>query len=191
MNRPASIAPRALLAAITLTSSTLAGAQAFEPFNFNVFANQRYDSNLFRLPDNVQPGVNGDRSVFSETAGAGVRFDKAYGLQRLIVDVSVTRYIYNGYGNLDYTGNQEALTYNWSITPELTGAVIIKHSNLPTDFAYAGFQTSPNPTKSDLRRLDVDFQTGCRPASTLLDLPVDRPGIAAAVPAAELPIDVV
>lgn len=142
------------------TCSTLAAAQAFEPLNFNAFANQRYDSNLFRLPDSVQPGGSGDRAVFSETFGAGIRFDKSYGLQRLVADLAVTRYLYTSYGNLDYTGNDASATYDWSLTPQLTGDVIIKHSNLPTDFAYAGFQISPNPAKSDLRRLDVDFRPG-------------------------------
>lgn len=131
-----------------------------ETFQPQVFANMRYDSNLFRLADGVQPGGDGRRSAWTRSFGVGLSIDKRYGLQRILVDAAAIRDTYDPYGNLDFTGYRVSSELDWSLTPQLTGKVTFMRTRLPTSFEYVGFQTQPSPRSSKRTRLDVDWRPG-------------------------------
>ena len=144
---------------LACTHHTVATAQVL-PVDFYVTSLQRYDSNLFRLPDGVSGANDGQRSSYTWSTGVGLKFDKTYGLQRFIVDGGFTHDHYTSFGNLDYTGRHVSLQYNWTLTSSLTGDLIYRQSKVPTDFAYSGYLTDPNPSKTEEKRFDIDWRPG-------------------------------
>ena len=129
-----------------------------DPLEISVFTSLQHDSNLFRLADGVSPGGDGSRSATTWTGGAGLRVDKSYSLQRLSLAATVSRYHYDPYSNLDFTGYTLAASYAWSLTPSLTGNLIYNRRKLPSDFADVGYEQRPNPAQGEDRRLDVDWR---------------------------------
>ncbi len=125
-----------------------------------VFGDLRYDSNLFRLADGVQPGGDGQRSVWTRSIGAGLSVDKRYALQHLLVDAAAVRDTYSRYGNLDFTGYRVTSQLDWSVTPELAGTAYFNRIRLPTSFEYVGYRTAPTPRTSKRTRLEADFKPG-------------------------------
>jgi exopolysaccharide biosynthesis operon protein EpsL len=73
------------------------------------------DDNLFRAPEG--------REISDElrTTTLGLRFDKSYSLQRIIVDAMLTDYSYRDSSYLDYTGKNLNATWAWKISPSLYG----------------------------------------------------------------------
>ncbi|MFD0930256.1 XrtB/PEP-CTERM-associated polysaccharide biosynthesis outer membrane protein EpsL [Methylophilus glucosoxydans] len=102
-----------------LSSLYLANTHAdeFDTFQFSTSVNRTWDNNLFRLSDN-------ERSDQITTYSAGVKFDKRYSLQRFIVNVNYLDYKYqrNDFLNFD-TINYDA-TWQWSLSPSLTGTLL-------------------------------------------------------------------
>ena len=127
---------------------------------FGVFQLERADSNFFRLPSGVDPVGLGRRSVLTSTTGAGVNYDKTYGLQRILVGASVTYDHYAPYNDLDETSPRIDASYLWSITPSLSGKLSFDFARVPTDYEYSGFRTSSNPQTTRGTRLDVDLRPG-------------------------------
>ena len=131
-----------------------------DAFTFGIFQVERYDSNFFRLPDDVAPADGRRRSGISSISGAGLSFDKAYGLQRVTINAAASRSLYTPRGNLDENAGRFDAKLAWSITPQLTGDLIFNYLRLPTDYADTNATSKTNPRTSHLTEGDVDFRPG-------------------------------
>ena len=128
--------------------------------NAEAFASQRYDSNLFALPDGVEPPGGTRRSATTFSSGATLRIDKAYGLQQFDLYGTITHVHYNPYDYLDLTSHAYGGRWAWTLTPSLTGNIAIDESRTPNSFSNTGFQTAPNPQTLENRRFDVNYRIG-------------------------------
>lgn len=102
-----------------------------EPETLLIQASQAFqrDSNIFRLSEQPNatppPGIS-DRSDTVSTTTGGLRFNKAYSLQRFEAGFNVERYNYSRNSNLNFTAVNYAAAWRWAITPAFRG-------NLTTD----------------------------------------------------------
>ena len=128
--------------------------------DFSVIASERYDSNIFRLPDDVQPFGNGRASATTRTLGVGLRLDKTYSQQTFNVDATVTRDHYSPYHFLDATGRTVRAAWLWTLTPSITGNLSINQSQIPNNFIDSGLQTQSNQRKTEERRFDIAWRPG-------------------------------
>jgi exopolysaccharide biosynthesis operon protein EpsL len=74
-----------------------------------------HDSNVFRTPT-----ATSDNAWL---AGAGLKFDKNYGLQHVRADLDYTRYEYQHNSDLSYNTFNYSLGWDWSITPRFHGVL--------------------------------------------------------------------
>ena len=159
--RPAAVRRAGWTAVISVLGLTATGwcasAHALDDgvVNPSVFAALQYNSNTFKLADGA---TNGNANSITRTVGVGLNVDKSYGLQRIVIDGNVTRYLYDQYGSLDATSHQLSAAYGWRLTPSLGGNLIYRHNDVPNDFADVGFQTTSNLRTTSEKRADVDLR---------------------------------
>lgn len=117
----AGIAGGLLLAAL-LPAAAIANPD--DPFTIVAGVSTTHDSNIFRLNDNVPVPVPGktSRSDTINAVSAGVRFDKPYSMQRVQLEFTGTRYHYQNYDYLNFTGFDYRAGWFWALTPDLTGS---------------------------------------------------------------------
>ncbi len=158
---------------IALLLGSPASVLAFDndAFTLTTFAREQYDSNLFRLPDGLQPFNAGRRSATTQTAGLGLQVDKTYGLQRFDLSATVTRDQYEPYDYLNATGRTIGASWAWTLTPSLMGNLSINQTLAPNNFSDTGFVTHSNTRKTEERRFDVNYRPGAalHPRLSLLD----------------------
>lgn len=161
-------APRTLAAWSALLLCTSAAAFDNDVVNVQIDLRERYDSNLFRLPDGVQPYGNQRRSATIRTTGVGLQVDKTYGLQRFDVSATVTHDHYSPYESLDATGRAYNAAWGWTFTPSITGNLSMSRSESLNNFAdnllpgqaQGQIQTQPNRRRTEERRFDVNWRPG-------------------------------
>ncbi len=132
-------------------------AQATDGLQLAFGASAQHDSNVFRLPDTVEPQSIG-RPGKSDTVNSGyvgVRLNKAYSLQRFQLDVTKTAYRHEKFTQLDF----DALSYRgawlWHFTPHVSGALSADHSESAVPFSdFVG--TQRNVRKTDNRAFSLD-----------------------------------
>ena len=103
-----------------------------------LLASERYDSNLFRLPEGVMPaaGPGGSaRSDFVTATGVGFRIDKSYSQQRFIIDANLLHHDYRHHGYLNYTSRSGDASWRWTLTPNLTGDLTYSRAESLNSFA--------------------------------------------------------
>ena len=85
-----------------------------------------HDTNLLRLPKNVNPvaaaGVSSKADTSSATA-VGLRIDKEYALQRFQIDVTETAYRHTNLSFLNYQALEYRGAWLWRVTPRWSGVV--------------------------------------------------------------------
>jgi exopolysaccharide biosynthesis operon protein EpsL len=151
----------ASMAGMTLLASNPAVALDDDALNIGVSLGQRYDSNLFLLPDGASPPIgNGRRSAYTRTAGVDLRIDKAYGQQRFDLSANVSHEFYSPYSDLDFTSRILGASWAWTLTPSLTGNLSINLTKVPNSFSDTGFQTRANPRTTEDRRFDINYRPG-------------------------------
>lgn len=112
--------------------------------NWQVGAQWQHEDNLFLRPDGFQE----QDSVLGSFAQ--VRYNKAYSLQKFSLNAKITDYRYNKFNYLDYLGKDIGGTWNWSLTPDLTGSLkSTRQESLNSFLDYDG-------TKRNLRRENKD-----------------------------------
>lgn len=122
-----------------------AGAAAFPAHalygdRVEVFAaeNVTYDSNVFRLPGDVDPGPiigSSSRSDWSSTTSLGVTADLPYSQQRFQVDARGFATRFDRFGDLDYNGYNARANWLWALTSAVTGEVGASQSRTLSSFA--------------------------------------------------------
>ncbi len=119
---------RVPLCAAVLGAMLLAPLPAAALFDdhVEVFAaeNVTYDSNIFRLSDQLDPqrvlGESGKSDTVSSTQ-VGVSMDVPYSLQRFQASYSWFANRYRRFSSLDFNGHTARAAWLWSVTPHLTG----------------------------------------------------------------------
>jgi exopolysaccharide biosynthesis operon protein EpsL len=91
-------------------------ADELDILQFTASVNKTYDSNLFRRNTNEVS----DQATISTL---GIRFNKAYALQRFRANVTYIDNKYQESDFLDYAATNYDAGWNWSLTPNLTGVL--------------------------------------------------------------------
>lgn len=120
-----------------------------------------HDSNLFRLPDFVNPQTALGKSTKSDTitnAYVGLRVDKPYALQRFQLDLTGTTYHYENFSHL----NHDALDYRgawlWHLTPRLSGTLSAEHKETLVPFEdFVILSQLRNVRDNDYRDFNADW----------------------------------
>lgn len=120
--------------------------------------NVTYDSNIFRLSDQLQPrtvlGESGKSDWYSTTSvGAGL--DVPYSLQRFQANFTWFATRYNRFDYLNFNGHTARAAWLWSVTPHITGDV--GYTDTET---LANYATQFNPGARDVLRTKQAFANG-------------------------------
>lgn len=158
VDRLASKCITALACVVLIAQNAMAADD--DVLNLSVFATQRYESNLFRIPDDQLPFGTGRRSATTTSTGVGVQARKTYGLQTFDIDLTVTHDHYTPYNYLDATGRTLSASWAWSLTSALSGNLSIAQSEAPNNFSDTGVLTTSNKRKTEERRFDVNARPG-------------------------------
>lgn len=134
------LAMPALVQAQSQAPATQADNQTVQndAFNYVLGAALRYEDNLFRLASSNQNNLPGGASVSDRiaTASAGIRFDKAYSLQQLQLDVTANHFRYEKNRALDFTGVDYRAAWLWQVTPHVAGTLSADRTQRSADYAY-------------------------------------------------------
>lgn len=142
-------------AAALLLASVSAIADQLDSWNLVLGSTLMNDSNVFRAP-------SGRESSDQITAlNAGVRVNKAYSLQRFVVDASVTDYKYDKNSYLDYLGKNLSAAWQWALTPQLHGNLSANYSEALNSFVDY-FSLTPalrkNLRTTEGQRFDLEWE---------------------------------
>ena len=137
-----------------------ASADELDTFQFRVGQTWQYDSNLFRLSDEVDnqnlPGLGSRSDQFGVTT-VGAKIDKNYGLQRFELDVNASRYSYKNLSQLDFTAVNYAAAWRWSVTPALYGNLTTDRREYTDNTAVVQNTGKLNRKTDSLTLLDAEY----------------------------------
>lgn len=115
------------LALLAMGSGGDAFAQARDDgFSVSAAYSFQHDSNLFRLPDGVDPMLVLGRPSASENidvSSLGLRYAQNYSLQRVELDVGMVDYRYSTYSRLDLQALNYDAKWRWQLTPRWRGSL--------------------------------------------------------------------
>lgn len=126
-----------------------------DTLTLNVGAGLTRDDNLFRAPEG--------REVSDEirTTTLGLRFNKAYSLQRFYVDAQLIDYRYRDNSYLDFTGKNLNAAWAWKLTPSLYGNLSTSRTeslNSFVDYVAANPELRRNIRTMKRSRFDVEWE---------------------------------
>ena len=156
----ARVATTVAAAVVALAAADAAWALDGDALGITLFANERYDSNLYRLPDGIEPFGDGRRSATTRSLGVGLNLDKSYGQQSFYLSGNLSKDSYSPYSALDTTTRVVNAAWNWTLTPSLTGTLSISRSQAPNNFSDTGVVTQTNLRKVEDRILSADYRPG-------------------------------
>jgi len=105
-----------------LCSFDEARADEGDALNFSVSQAIRYESNLYRLADDEEAPERKRHDTVSET-GVGMKFDRLYGRQRILVDLNLLSARYAIHGDLDHDSPDARLAWEWEFGNRWSGVV--------------------------------------------------------------------
>lgn len=112
-------------------------ADELDTFQLRAGVGKTYDNNIFRRP-------SGEVSEQITTSNLGVKVDKTYSLQRVMLDLSVIDYKYNVNEYLDFVAKNYNAAWYWSLTPELTGYLTSERTQSLNSFGDVRVTTQQN-----------------------------------------------
>jgi len=143
----------AVLGAVLAAPVQAKEGDTFRPFvSYGTF----YDSNLFRLPENLYalvPQVSDRYSVLS----AGLNVDWKPGRQQFIANATRTRTRFNRYSLYDSDGSDYKGTWNWVLGNRLSGNAGAAESTSQSNFASVGLVNNRVRQKRRFGRVDWAF----------------------------------
>ncbi|WP_168929160.1 outer membrane beta-barrel protein [Crenobacter intestini] len=144
-------AGRVGLAALLLGLYGQAGADALDTVQWRAGLRLEHDDNLFARPQDPA----GD---WLTRLDAGVRLDKQWSRQRVLVDVGVVDYRYRDYDNNDFTATPYQAQWQWGLGNDLGGEFRLSREESPdlTDPAFGA--RAVNVKKQDTQRAAVQWQ---------------------------------
>ncbi|NMF98535.1 hypothetical protein GPA27_14190 [Aromatoleum toluolicum] len=102
------------------------------------------DDNLFRMPDDTRPVIDGrvrQRSDTVNVTALSATFDRTYGRQRLVGELGITRNDYLEFNHLDFTAKNCRGTWLWGFGKQWSGTVTTEQSESLRSFADRGTTT--------------------------------------------------
>ena len=102
------------------------------------------DDNLFRMPDDTRPVIDGrvrQRSDTLSVTALSATFDRTYGRQRLVGELGISRNDYLEFNHLDFTAKNGRGTWMWGLGKQLSGTVTTEQSESLRSFADRGTTT--------------------------------------------------
>jgi exopolysaccharide biosynthesis operon protein EpsL len=132
-------------------------AQTHDTLRFIFGADAVHDSNVFRLPDSVDPQSIGrpGRSDTTRSGYVGARLDLPYSLQRFQLDVTETAYRHEKFTQLDFDASSYRGAWLWRLTPKFSGVLSADHNEAAVPFAdFLGTQRNVRTTENRIFSLD-------------------------------------
>jgi exopolysaccharide biosynthesis operon protein EpsL len=164
--QPCRLAPLAL--ALLAVFAANAQADELDTLQFRVGETVEHDSNVFRLSDTLTPAATQaligrtERSDTIMVTSAGVKFNKAYSLQRFELDAEFQNYRYSRNSRLNFNAANYAGAWRWSLTPRF-------HGNITADRRQYVDNTSDVQNRGDVNRrtdttmlADAEYEIGAR-----------------------------
>ncbi|MBD5803733.1 hypothetical protein AZOA_31740 [Azoarcus sp. Aa7] len=102
------------------------------------------DDNLFRMPDDTRPVIDGRIRQRSETLNVtalSATFDRTDGRQRFVGELGITRNDYLEFNHLDFTAKNGRGTWLWGLGNQWSGTVTTEQSESLRSFADRGTTT--------------------------------------------------
>lgn len=159
------LAARVSLAAAMIAAAPSVYALGNDSIMLRAFARTTYDSNVFRISDDLDPDiVLGGRSKSDQIwgVGAGIRCDLPISQQRVLLDASATRYDYSRFDQLDYTAYALRAAWDWRLGKSWSGRIGGgRREDRQTYSADVGFFIPSLLTTSDVQ-LDARYALGTR-----------------------------
>jgi hypothetical protein len=112
--------------------------QQEQPLKLKVLGGINYDSNLFRLSDQVDPQAaigSSDKSDIIYQLGAGGRYELTQSRQKFIAEANVTEYKYQNFDNLDNTSNSLLGDWQWQVGNDWNGDLGVGHRRFLESFS--------------------------------------------------------
>lgn len=124
-----------------------------------------HDSNLFRLPEDANTLALLGRSSAAETVTVstlGMRYDKSYSLQRVLLDVNFNKYDYQNFNYLSFNALNYRAQWDWSYTPRLNGTISsARNQTLNSFLDFQGFNQR-NERVDSTTRMDATYELDAR-----------------------------
>jgi exopolysaccharide biosynthesis operon protein EpsL len=142
------------LLALALGLPMFAQAEGADDLTLSATVGQMRDSNLFRLPSNLNLLPFLGRSSAAETISTtalGLNYQRSYSLQKVELDVGITDYRYQNFGYLSFLAKNYRAAWDWSYTPHLYGQLSTRRNqslNSFTDFRGFNQQNVRNQTQT-------------------------------------------
>jgi exopolysaccharide biosynthesis operon protein EpsL len=153
---------RVVIALATLAASPAAPAQsADEGLSFSASQAVRHESNLFRLPDGIDPNLILGRPSTAESIDITtlrMRYAKDYSLQHIEIDLSLVNYRYRTYKAQDQLAQNYGLEWRWALTPRLTGKVRADRNTAVSGFDNASTVSSRNESVRRYEVIDASYE---------------------------------
>ena len=95
-----------------------------DPLTLSAGYSVQTDSNLFRLPSSANLQNTIGKSSAAETIGVttvGLGFNTRQSLQTLALNLNLVDYSYQNFSYLNFTANNYNASWEWAITPKVTG----------------------------------------------------------------------
>ena len=118
-----------------------------------------WDSNVFHLPDSVDPQAQLGRSAKSDRISAtyaGLRVDKPYAQQRFLLELTETAYRYDNFSLLDFNALQYQGSWQWHFTPRVSGTLAADRTEALVNYTDFRDPSTRNVRTVDNRLLSVD-----------------------------------
>ncbi|MDT7516444.1 XrtB/PEP-CTERM-associated polysaccharide biosynthesis outer membrane protein EpsL [Rhodoferax mekongensis] len=149
-----------LPAALVLAAAQAVHAQQ-DPLTLSAGYTLQSDSNLFRLPANANVQNLTGQSSASETIGVttvGLGFNTRQSLQTLSVNLDLVDYQYQKFSYLSFTANNYNASWQWAITPRVTGTFSTDRKETLNSFAdFTGYRQR-NQRLDTTTRFDATIQ---------------------------------
>jgi len=153
------------LLALALGVPALAWAEGADDLTLSASIGLIHDSNLFRLPSNINLLPLLGRSSAAETINTtalGLNYQRSYSLQKVEFDVNVTDYRYRNFGYLSFLATNYRAAWDWSYTPHLYGRLSTKRDQTLNSFTdFRGFNQR-NVRKQTQTALDATYELDAR-----------------------------
>ena len=111
---------------LTLSGGATAWAQSRDGFSMTASYSLQHDSNLFRIPDGVDPQMVLSGASGAEDIGitsAGLRYAQTYSLQRVELELSLVDYRYHTYSQQNLLAKNHDAAWHWQLTPRMRGSL--------------------------------------------------------------------
>jgi len=118
-----------------------------------------WDSNVFHLPDSVDPQAQLGRPAKSDRISAtyaGLRVDKPYAQQRFLLELTETVYRYDNFSFLDFNALQYQGSWQWHFTPRVSGTLAADRTQALVNYTDFRDPSTRNVRTVENRLLSVD-----------------------------------